>query len=452
MSRPQSMAEPAVGGTGVAADGWVGEDASRRISPGPTRTQKALKRALPELADGLRYTARQPILDTQGRVHGYELLFRSGPEQVFRGDGDLATRTMLDNTVIFGMERLTGGLPAFVNCTVEALTEQLVEVLPSGMTILEILETIEPTPELVEACRALKSAGFRLALDDFVWAPKFEPLLALADYVKVDFNQSPAAERKALLEHLRGHTVALIAEKIETQEQFREARAEGFALFQGFYFCRPELLENHKIPANHLSYLEILQVLRSDSIDLRKLARLVRRDAALTYRLLRLVNSPLSAQRQEVRSVQAALLAVGEDSFRRIATLAIASELNGGRPSEVLRMALVRARFCELAAESCGLNPTEQYLLGLVSLLPAMMRRPMEELAPALALRKEVCQALVGVANPEGALLGWMENQERGDWAGCDACVEANHLDAQQLVQAYAAAVLWAEDTLHFAV
>ena len=141
-----------------------------------------------DLGDGLRYVARQPILDLRGRVHGYELLFRNGPEAVFRGDGDLATRTMLDNTVIFGLDRLTCGLPAFVNCTREALIDNLVRVLPSGMTVLEILENIDPTPDLLQACRNLKAAGYRLALDDFTWRPGIEPLVEMADYIKVDFS------------------------------------------------------------------------------------------------------------------------------------------------------------------------------------------------------------------------------------------------------------------------
>jgi hypothetical protein len=136
-----------------------------------TRIPKA-QGVQPEIAGGLRYVARQPILDLRGRVHGYELLFRNGPEAAFRGDGNLATRTMLDNTVIFGLEKLTGGLPAFVNCTTEALTEALVDVLPPSMTVLEILETSSRRLSLIEACRRLKAEGFRLALDDFVWKPE----------------------------------------------------------------------------------------------------------------------------------------------------------------------------------------------------------------------------------------------------------------------------------------
>jgi EAL and modified HD-GYP domain-containing signal transduction protein len=174
----------------------------------------------------------------------------------------------------------------------------------------------------------------------------------------------------------------------------------------------------------------------------------VKRDASLTYRLLRLVNSPMCAIRQEVSSIQAALIAVGEETFRHIAALAIASELNAGQPAEILRMAFMRGRFCELAAGLCALDSTEQYLLGMMSLLPAMMRLPMAELAPALPLRDEIREALIGKANPERILLEWLEHRERGDWAACDAAAQINGLDDEFMAACYAEAVMWAEAAL----
>jgi len=402
----------------------------------------------PEAPGGVRYLARQPILDLRGRVHGYELLFRSGPEMAFRGDGNLATRTMLDNTVIFGLEQLSGGLPAFVNCTSESLTEDLVHVLPPGMTVLEILESLEPTPRLIHACQRLKASGFRLALDDFVWKPELRPLVELADYIKVDFAINSPKQRKRLLEQLSSVTVALVAEKVETQDEYRQACEEGFTLFQGYYFCRPVLMKNSKVPPNRLLHIEILQMMRAKDLDLRKLTRLVKRDASLTYRLLRLVNSPICAVRQEVRSIQSALLAVGEDTFRRIATLAITSELGANQPAEVLRMAFLRGQFCELAAGECALDPTEQYLLGMLSMLPAMLQLPMDELAPTLPLREEIREALKGAPNLERCLLGWLESHERGNWVACDILAEVHGLDQERLLALYGEAVLWAEAAL----
>jgi len=403
-----------------------------------------------EVASGLRYVARQPILDRHGRVHGYELLFRDGPEQVFRGDGDLATQTMFDNTILFGIEQLTGSLPAFVNCTEEALTGPLVHILPSGMTVLEILETVEPTPSLMDACRKLKAAGFRLALDDFVWKPEYEPLIALSDYIKIDFIAMSAAERADLVRRLHGSPVCLIAEKVETQADFETAQKEGFRLFQGYYFCRPVLMKSRKIPPNRLLQIEILRFLQNDEFDMRRLSQLVMRDAALIDRLLRMVNSPVFAVRTEVISVESALMAVGEDSFRRMAALAIASEINAEQPPELLRMAFVRARFCELGAKVCGLDANEQYLVGLLSLFPVMLKTGMNELVGSLPLRKEICEALLGTENRERLLIQWIERYELGDWAACDAVLPLLALTQDQAVRCYSQALEWAEKALHF--
>ena len=400
-------------------------------------------------AGGVRYVARQPILDLRGRVHGYELLFRDGPQQPsFNADGDLATRTILDNTIIFGLQKLTGGLPAFVNCTRESLTDKLVEVLSPGMFVLEILENIEPTPEVIHACRRLKKAGFRLALDDFRWQPGCEPLVELADYIKVDFTLSDKEERRQIHERIRGRAVALVAEKIETLEQFQEARNEGFTLIQGYYFCRPELIENRKVPPNKLTQIEILRLLHEDNLNFERLCQLVKRDASLTYRLLRLLNSPACAVRQEVRSIKSALIAVGEEGFRRIALLAIASEMGAGHPGELLRLAFVRGRFCELAAEHCGLDPQEQYLLGLFSLLPAMLRVPMHQLVPALPLREQISVALMGAAVPERMLLEWLICHEHGQWADCDRIVDEQGFNQVKLLNCYAESLVWAESSL----
>ncbi|MGD0800815.1 MAG: HDOD domain-containing protein [Terracidiphilus sp.] len=406
----------------------------------------------PELASGLRYVARQPILDLCGRVHGYELLFRSGPESFFRGNGDLATRAMIDNAMIFGLERLTGGVPAFINCATESLTEEYVNVLPPSMTVLEIVEGLEPTPSLIAACRNLKSLGFRLALEGLSWTPGFEPLVKLADYVKVDFTLLGSSGRHYMREKLGAATVALIAQKVETQEDYRQAREEGFTLFQGYYFCHPVLMENRKIPANRVFQIEILELLQSETLDMTKLSHLVKRDPSLAYRVLRLVNASAGILCQEISSIEAAMSAVGEEAFRRVATIAITSELSDEQPTEVLRMSYVRGRFCELAAFGCTLNPTEQYLLGMMSLLPAMMGVPMDELAQALPLRDGIREALKGADIPERVLLQWLELHEQGDWAACDAVVQKHGLNAEDVVRCYTEAVLWAEAAVQSAV
>jgi EAL and modified HD-GYP domain-containing signal transduction protein len=268
-------------------------------------------------------------------------------------------------------------------------------------------------------------------------------LLPIADYVKVN----PASFDRQGLERLRkaveGTPTALLAEKIDTQEAYRFALEEGFTYFQGFYFCHPDLIQKTKVPSNKFLHIELLRYLRADPMDFKKIAPLVKRDAALVYRLLKLVNSPLCAMRQEILSIEAAIFTMGEETFRRIAMLAVLSELNAGHPAEILHMVLVRARFCELAAASCELDPEEQYLLGMLSLLPAMLRRPMEELVEELPLREEIRNALLGAPTRERCLLAWIEVHERNEVSKANLVADTFGLNIQKLEQFHVDAVVW---------
>jgi EAL and modified HD-GYP domain-containing signal transduction protein len=411
-------------------------------------TGASLAEPVREQPGELSYVARQPILDLQGRARGYELRFWDGREPNFGTDKNLATRTMLDNTVIFGLEELTRGLAAFVQCTPDSLTEEWVRVLPPQRTVLELAATADATPSLLTACRKLKAMGFRLALTDFSGKWNFGPLADLADYIKVDAAKVDAAKRRDLFRHLKGSVARPVAENVETQQQYAEAHQEGFKLFQGYYFCRPEALESHRIQGNRLVHLEILEDLQQNPVDLKRMAQLVMCDASLTYRLLRLVNSPLCAMRQEVTSIQSALMLVGEETFRRIAMLAIASDFNTGQPEEILRMAFERARFCELAGALCGLDSSEQYLIGMVSLFPAMLRILMEDVVQTLPLREEARGALLGRDLPEGILLHWIVCHEHGSWKECDAIVRSRGLCHEQFLRCHAEAVAWTEAAL----
>jgi c-di-GMP phosphodiesterase len=395
--------------------------------------------AIPEL----RYVARQPILDGAGHVHAYDLLFRNAPEAIFRRDPEMAMETMLDNEALFGLERLSNGLPAFISCTSEALADDLVLVLTPSLSVLGLPANVEPTPRLVDACRTLKARGFRLSLDDFAWHEDLQPLLERADYIRMDFRQYNGAERRQL-EQRRLDSIAMVAQRVENQDDYRQARELGFTLFEGEYFCHPTVLKKRKIPSNRMYHFEIVRELYRDPIDVGKVSKLVRSDAALTYRLLRLVNSPIYGLYQEVRSVETAICYLGEMAFRRIVSVAVLSELNSGQTPEILQTSLLRARFCELAARIFKQDSGEQYLVGMFSLLPAMLGVPMEEIVANLPFRTDICQALTGTGNPERTPLTWLELHERGDWQACDRLVENHGGSPPQLAQYYEEALIWA--------
>lgn len=400
-------------------------------------------------AASLHSVARQPILDHAGRLHGYELLFRENPtEESFQGNGVAATRSVLDSSLLFGFEHLTAGKLAFINCTQESLERHLVTVLPPQQTVLEILETLDPTPRLFEACQTLKTAGYKLALDDFVWKEEWSRFIPLVDYIKVDLSATSSQERATIIRRTRSLPIRLLVERVETRQDMENARNEGFQLFQGYYFCRPMLMQRHSVPANQLVHLEMLFLLQDPVLDTKKVAALIKRDAALTFRLLRIANSALYGPTTQIGSIQQALVMIGDLMFRRIAMLAIANELSGGQNTELLRMAYSRSRFCELVAPLIRLDPSEQYLLGLLSLLPAMLRVPMEKIVKSLPLRSGLCEALIGEPNQDRSLLSWLIAYESAHWQECDEIALAFGWDTTTWPRFYAEAIEWAEAAL----
>jgi c-di-GMP-related signal transduction protein len=403
----------------------------------------------PVVASGaMRHLARQPILDAKGRVVAYELLSRNATASFFTGPGDAASRTMIDNTMMYGLAKLTAGLPAFLNCTADTLSNDFIQVLPPLLTVLEIVEDVKVSPAIVEACTGLHRKGYRIALDDFEFHSSLDPLIRIADFLKIDFRTTPAARRRNLMSSLPAFKGTYLAEKVETRDEYERARKEGFTLFQGYYFCKPLALHKKAVPSNRGVHFRLLRLLTEDPLDIAEIGELVKSEPSLAYRLLRYVNSAACGIGQQISSIQTALLVVGDDLFRRMATLAAAVELNVGPSPEILRMALVRARFCEAVGSFCKLDPAESYLLGLFSLLDAMLQMPMEEAIAPLSLSDTVRHALMGTDAGYRCPILWLESFERGNFSRCDELAASRGLAPDALEQQFSAATLWADQLL----
>ncbi|MBT9332908.1 EAL and HDOD domain-containing protein [Paracidobacterium acidisoli] len=373
-----------------------------------------------------RLVARQPIFDASLNLYGYEILYRSGPENLFRGDPDAASRQVLDTMLGMAYRSPVEQPVAFINCTRETLVEQLVTLLPAQSTVLEVLESVVPDGEVMEACRDLRDAGYRLALDDFAPDDARLPLLELADFVKVDFRACDAAARRRVYELASRRRVRLVAEKIEDEQELQQARHEGCTFFQGYFFARPAMLETKRIPQDRTLYLRLLSELCHVPLRLREIERVVMQEASLCYRLLRMVNSARYGQRNKVTSVRSAILLAGEMEFRKLVTIALAGEPTP-RSRAVVSLALQRACFCELLAPMTGQNPDEQYLIGMLSLMPALLRIPMEQLVEGLPLDEPARQALLGANNGHALPLAILADFEQGRWQECERrCTEAN--------------------------
>jgi EAL and modified HD-GYP domain-containing signal transduction protein len=395
-----------------------------------------------------RFLARQPILDARRDVVGYELLFRSGWENSFRGEADEASRRVMDHCLYVGIDSLTEGGLAFVNCTREALLGRLFTLLSPRNTVLEVLETVEPDAEVVAACMDARALGYRIALDDFVPFPQMQALVEIADYVKVDFLLSGPAERREIKRMTRKSRAALLAEKVESQDQFDIARREGFEYFQGYFFCRPRMVATREIPPNRLNYLRLLVELTRTTMNLEEVLRIVRMEASLCYRLLRLANSALWGLRETVTSVRGAFMVVGEDRLRTLVAVAASSFLGQGQSAALVEMSLLRARFCELVAPLVGENPKEQFMLGLLSLIDAMLGTSMEMIAKELPFRDEARAALLGVKNRAAAPLCLIRSFELGAWASCECEPEGVAISEETLTTLYLESVTWARESM----
>lgn len=389
-----------------------------------------------------RFLGRQPILDAERNLFGYELLYREGKTDHFSGDPEVATREVVDHWLMLLPDSRQGA--AFVNCTRNAIVDGFVTLLPPESTVLEILEDIDPDPALINACLSLKAKGYRFALDGFLPRPSRAPFLALADFIKVDFMTADFLVRREIYALASGTPARLVAEKIESDAQLRIAISEGCSLFQGYFFSQPILVESHRVPRNHSVYLSLLAQLQQGSTDLRKLGKIIAGDASLCFRVLRLANSALQHHPGAITTIGEALLMIGEDALRRLITVAVTGAIGDRCSSALIAMILTRARFCELIAPSLREDPAELYLLGMLSLLDALLQMPFPRILQSIPISNEMKLALAGDQSPAGLSLTLVRGLESCDWARCEEIQHQLGLAEGAIAAAYTQALRWA--------
>lgn len=395
------------------------------------------------------FVARQPILDAEQRVYGYELLFRSGMENVFPGtDATLASTKVLTSSVLsIGLDVLTRGKPAFVNFTRDGLLGNDVSFLPSDSAVVEIVEDVEPDSDVVEACRRLRDMGYRLALDDFVYRPEIEPLLELATFVKIDFEKTTPSERLALVRRLKGRSLSLLAEKVETLEQFHEGLALGCSHFQGYFFSRPVVYRGQDLRGHRGSHVQLMHEASGEEMDFERLERIVKTDVSLSYKLLRYINAVSFGWKQRITSVRHALSLLGQEQVRRWALLVALSSMAERRPAELAVMSAVRGRLCE-SVFTLGPRGADRALdgftLGMFSLMDAILELPMEQAMEGVPVADDVRAALLGERNHARDVLDAVVAYERGEWSALDAHAASLGLAQDRLPHLYTEAVEWA--------
>ncbi|MEQ8483312.1 MAG: HDOD domain-containing protein [Pseudomonadales bacterium] len=364
------------------------------------------------------HLARQPIYDRHLRVGGYELLFRpdAGAGDAGVVDGDRATSEVISTGIVdIGLERLVGTVPAFINVTARFLQGELPLPQRKGQIVLEVLEDIPIDEALVARLRELSTAGYRLALDDFVFRPGCEALLPMVDYVKLDVLALGEDALGEYVTRLRPYGALLLAEKVETHEVMTRCAELGFDLFQGYFFCRPKIITGKRPEASRVTVMHLLARIRDPEASLDELEQLVSRDPAISFRLLRYINSAYCAVSVEVTSIRQALVLVGTRQVRDWATLMLMSRLSDDKPSELMVTALVRARLCERLGQGLpGYDRSQCFTLGLLSVLDALLDQPMADVVGQLPLDEATRDALVGEPGPLGTLLAQVLAYEQG--------------------------------------
>lgn len=402
------------------------------------------------------FIARQPILDRSRHVIAYELLFRPScdADASHTSSEQASARVLTDAVMAFGLDTLTQGKLAFINATRSLLLDGLGgldDILPPSKVVIELLEDIEADPDVLEACAGLRRAGYALALDDFVLTDRTAALVPMVDYVKVDLLSAPEPLLRSDLARLSPlKPPSLLAEKIETVDHFDAAFAEGYDYFQGYFFDRPATHRARRIPGHRLGYLRLLKALQDPELDVPKLERLIEHDASLCYRMLRTVNSAGFGQLHRVTSIRQAIVLMGVGTVRRWVSLWLLAGLGEEAHPELLTMSTIRARCCELLAgqmRDAGSVP-EGFLLGMCSLLDAILDQPMPAVLEQLPLSAPMQAALIGEDNPGRRILDCAIAQERGDWTGSQALADRVGLPPRALAAAHQAALCWSAEFL----
>jgi c-di-GMP-related signal transduction protein len=402
--------------------------------------------ALVKTVSPLRYVARQPIVDREQAVFGYELLFRDGLENAFSGDSDEASRATLDRSLLMGLDILCDGRRAFVNCTRDTLIKGLVTLLPSTTTVVEVLESVPADADVVKACRNLKEAGYMIALDDYVANDPRESLADMADIIKVEMQLTTEAERTVLIKKFGPWRCRMLAEKIETQAEFARAKDQGFVYFQGYFFRRPEMINTRDLPANRMNYLRMLQEVSRPDLNLQALEKLIKSEASVCYRLLRYLNSAIFGFKSQIHSVRHALSILGERDVRRWVRLVAAVGAGQDKPSDLVLSALVRARFGELLAPRVPHGESDLFLMGLLSLIDAMLEMTMSDVLERIPLDLETKQVLLGQPSVLRPVFQLILAHESGEWDAAAELSQSLHLDPAEIALSYWQAQKWARE------
>jgi c-di-GMP-related signal transduction protein len=395
--------------------------------------------------------ARQPILAADEKVLGYELLFRQGPEDenLITSDVESITCAIIDTLNLIGLSVLSDGHRAFIDCSHQMLLMEYFTLLPPKI-VVEIQKSVPADDAVMAVCQRLKSGGYMIALDDFVPADPRMALVQYADFIKVDVRQVPQAESAALVTRYGTKACHMLAQKVETREDFAVAKKSGFTEFQGYFFRDAHHLRARQLPASQATYLRLLRAISKPEVDFNEVEELVKREPALCYRLLRYLNSPLLGVAAPVLSIRHGLNLLGERELVRWIRMATAMIIGQEKSTDLVLSSLVRARFCELIAPKVKHGKSDLYLMGLLSLMDAILETPMGVVLAELPLdsdtKAQLMSGKTGVRTSLSPIYDLMEARETGNWEQVTKLGKDLDLSLALISESYNQAMCWAHE------
>ncbi|CAM3216613.1 EAL and HDOD domain-containing protein [Sporolactobacillus spathodeae] len=400
------------------------------------------------------YVARQPIFDREMNLYGYELLYRKSENNFFEGiDDDRATAAVLANSVlVMNFNHLIDRTRGFINFPQNFLTHELPRLLPPQKVVVEILETVAVTKEVIAACKMLKSYGYTLALDDFTLHPDYftSGLIDLVDIIKIEYPRISLSDQQALIQRYQSR-ILFLAEKIESAEDYEQARTMGYKLFQGYFFSKPMILNRTDIPTLNESILKSLRELKRKEPDFYKMSKWLAGDVGLSYKIIRLSNLAGYGSILPIRSIRQALARIGISDLRQWMNVMLLQDLKSAENNELIKMSTIRGKMLAQLAHECGQEKREPVFLitGLFSSLDDLLNDSMAHIVQKLSLTDEVSRALLGEKNDLRMHLDALLSFERADWPSLGRYLNESEIPFERYMQIYLNALNW-QQTLSF--
>lgn len=345
------------------------------------------------------FLARQAIYDKEKNIIAYEILYRNSLNNVFDKNTkqEEATYKVIQNISSFGLGKLTNNKLAFINFPEESINTDMATLLPNNKIIIEVLETVEPTKEIIRNLNLLKQKGYSIALDDVSTYKQIEGFLGVIDIVKIDYRISDKYERFNISQKIKKTNIKMLAEKIETKEDLNEAKALGFDYFQGYYFSKPIVLENEDIATRNGTIFNIIAELLKEDFNINRIEELIKKDIGLAYKFLKFINSAYFNFIKDVSSIKHAIMLVGRHELRKWLSIILVSEMNSYIGEEYANNTIIRAKMCELiSSRKTGNDNNLAFMVGLFSDINILVKRPLKEVINELPFNYEVKEALLG--------------------------------------------------------